>query len=77
MWGRPPAPSEANLTLETVTFEQQIKVHLPVPNKGKVESLKWDPPEMPGVPTLTNSKALKKHTKLLVFNSDTKSKAMS
>ena len=71
--GKTSSPSEANLTLETVTFEQQIKVHLPVPKRRKTETSKWDPPEMPGVPILTNVKAIQKHTKLLVYTSETKS----
>ena len=70
--GKTSSPSEANLNLETVTFEQQIKVHLPVPKRRKTETSKWDPPEMPGVPILTNVKAIQKHTKLLVYTSETK-----
>ena len=70
--GKTSSSSDANLSLETATFEHQIKVHLPGPKRRKSETSKWDPPEMPGVPILTNMKTIHKHTKLLVYTSEAK-----
>ena len=65
--GKTSNSSDANLSMETATFEHQIKVHLPGPKRRKTETSQWDPPEMPGVPILTNKKTIQKHTQLLVF----------
>ena len=64
--------SEANMSQENVTFEQQIKVSLPAPKKRKVQSVHWDTSELPILPILVNKKAIKEHTKLLVFHAEKK-----
>ena len=64
--------SEANLTLENVTFEQQIKLTLPAPKERKVSTVLWDTSEMPSIAILLNKKGIKKHTKLLVFQAEKK-----
>ena len=75
--GKTSSSSDANLSMEVATFEQQVKVHLPGPKKRRVESSKWDPPEMPGVPILVNMKDIKKHTKLLVYSPEESARAKS
>ena len=65
-------PKEANLDLENCTWEQEIKVHLPVPaiKKRKIDPVSWNSHELPSFPVMVNKKAIKKHTKLCVFLSE-------
>ena len=65
-------PSLANLVLEDAQFEQQVKVNLPGAKRPKVETLTWNPQEMPCVPLLVNKKPLDKHTKLVAYHRGTK-----
>ena len=58
---------EANMEMQTASFERSYKVTLPGPKKRKVPNVHWDPNEMPSLPIMVHKKALKKNTKLLVF----------
>ena len=59
--------SEANMSLENVTFEKTIKVILPAAKKRKRWSHTWEPSEMPQVPILVNKSKIEKDMKLLMF----------
>ena len=65
---RVPDKKEANLTLESLGWEQEIKVKLPGPpgKKRKVEPVSWDTLEFPSIPILVNLHNIKKHTMLKV-----------
>jgi hypothetical protein len=64
--------TEANMSLENVTFEHQMKVSLPAPKRRQVNTVQWEYSELPTLPILVNKKAIKKHTKLLVFQEEKK-----
>merc|ERR1712102_26882 len=59
--------SEANMSLESATFEQTLKVTLPAAKKRKTTSLTWESLEMPSVPILVNKTKIQKDMKLLMF----------
>jgi hypothetical protein len=59
--------SEANMTVVHLTIEHHMKASLPDPKRRKVSSA---PLESSTLPILVNKKAIKKHTKLLVFQED-------
>ena len=69
--GRTSKASEANLSLEPISFEQKTFLTLPNNKKRKI-SVDWGASEMPAIPILVNKKALKAHTQLLVFHADKK-----
>jgi hypothetical protein len=68
---RTPKPSEANLTLEQITWEQKISLTLPNNKKRKIY-VDWGSSELPAIPILLNKKAIAKHTKLMVFQAEKK-----
>ena len=63
---------EANLVFGTCSFQSQIKVTLPAPKKRKTHVSEWEPAELPSLPVLVNKKAIKKYTKLSVFQAEKK-----
>ena len=63
---------EANMALENVMLEYQVKVCLPAPKRRKVVSVPWESAEMPTIPIMVNKRALKKHTQLFVYQQDKK-----
>ena len=63
---------EANLVFDTCSLQRQIKVTLPAPKKRKTHVSEWEPAELPSLPVLVNKKAIKKHTKLSVFQAEKK-----
>ena len=67
MVGRTSKGKEANLEMQSVSFESSYKVCLPTPKRRKASNVSWDTDEMPSLPIIVNKKALKKNTKLLVF----------
>ena len=67
MVGRTSKGKEANLEMQSVSFESSCKVCLPAPKRRKVSNVSWDTDEMPSLPIIVSKKALKKDTKLLVF----------
>ena len=71
---RVPDKKQANLTLDSLSWEQEIKVKLPGPpnKKRKVEPVSWDSSELPSIPTLVNLQKIKKHTMLKVYLSEKK-----
>ena len=71
---RVPEKKDANLTLENLSWSQEIKVTLPGPaaKKRKVENVSWDAAELPSIPTLVNLRSIKKHTMLKVHLAERK-----
>ena len=67
--------SEANLSLDSATFEQTLKVTLPAPKKRKTTNLTWESAEMPSIPILVNKAKIEKDKQLLVFLSEKKKSA--
>ena len=65
-------PKEANLDLENCSWQQEIKVNLPIPaiKKRKIDPVSWSSHELPSFPVMVNKKGIKKHTKLCVFLSE-------
>ena len=72
MVSRTSKASQANMAMETLSFEQSIKVSLPGPKRRKTLSVQWDSSDMPTLPILVNKKALPKHIMLLVFQAEKK-----
>ena len=70
--GRTTQASEANLVLENITFESQVKVSLPAPKKRKTETCNWDSTVMPSFPILMNKSKIGKNLQLLVFQPEKK-----
>ena len=66
--------SEANLTLEDISFEHHVKVNLPNPKRRKISSVHWEASEMPTIPVLVNTERLEKHTRLIVFQAEARLK---
>ena len=64
--GRTATSSEANMTLENVSFEQKVTLVLPDNRKRKCTS-DWSSSELPQVPVLMNKKAIPAHTRLMVY----------
>ena len=62
--------SEANLTMEDITFEHQVSVNLPGPKRRKITRVHWETADLPTIPILVNNRDLKKHTKLQVFQAE-------
>ena len=60
--------SEANMTLETVTWEYSARLQLPLEKKAK-QAVEWKSPDLPNLPLLVNKKALKEHARLIVYQS--------
>ena len=54
--GRTSQDEDVNLVLENVTFDMQIKMSLPFPNKRNTRAFSWDSSMMPVVPILVNKK---------------------
>ena len=48
---------EANLVLDTCSFQSQIKVTLPAPKKRKTHVSEWEPAELPSLPVLVKQKS--------------------
>ena len=66
---------------ETISYTQNVEVNLPFKpanHQGKKRKLSvdWSSSDLPTVPVLTNKKAIKQHTRLMVFQApvETKSK---
>ena len=75
MVGRTSKAKDANMELQSVTFERSYRVALPAangPKRRKVTLENWHSTEMPTLPILVNSKALHKNTKLLVLQQEKK-----
>ena len=64
--------ADANLVLENISFETQVKVSLPAPKRRKTETCLWDSSMMPSVPILVNKTKIQKHKQLLVFQPEKK-----
>ena len=60
--------SEANMTLGTVTWEYSAHLQLPLKKKSK-QAVEWKSQDLPNLPILVNKKALKEHTRLIVYQS--------
>ena len=60
--------SETNMTLDTVTWEYSAHLQLPLKKKAK-QAVEWKSPDLPNLPLLVNKKALKEHTRLMVYQS--------
>ena len=60
------------MVLETVTFEQTLKVTLPAPKKRKTTNLTWEREEMPSVPILVNKAKIEKDKQLITFLAEKK-----
>ena len=69
---RASSEKEANMVLEQVSSEQHVTLHMPL--KKKKTQVDWEPADVPTIPILMNKKAIKEHTKLLVFLPETKKK---
>ena len=72
MISRTSKASEANMSLESATFEQTLKVTLPAAKKRKATNLTWESLEMPSVPILVNKTKIKKDMQLLMFLAEKK-----
>ena len=72
MISRTSKASEANMSLESATFEQTLKVTLPATKKRKTTNLAWESSEMPAVPILVNKTKIKKDMQLLMFLAEKK-----
>ena len=54
------------MTLDTVTWEYSAHLQLPLKKKAK-QAVEWKSPDLPNLPLLVNKKALKEHTRLMVY----------
>ena len=64
---------EANMTLESVTWQQNI--HLTMPFKKQKWASEWSPAQLPTIPVMFNKKTIKENTLLMVFqNTETDEK---
>ena len=63
---------DVTLVLENITFEMQIKMPLPAPQRRKTETCSWDSSMMPTVPILLNKTKINKNIQLLVFQPEKK-----
>ena len=70
--GRTSQAADANLVLENISFETQIKMSLPAPKRRKTETSSWDSSMMPSVPILVNKTKIKNNIQLLVFQPEKK-----
>ena len=59
--------SDANLNLESITWTQQIEIQAPFLKKRKLSVVDWGSADLPTIPVLVNKKAIKEHTRLVVF----------
>ena len=59
--------SDANLNLESITWTQQIEIQAPFLKKRKFSVVDWVSADLPTIPVLVNKKAIKEHTRLVVF----------
>ena len=66
--GRTSKASEANLVLENITFEHQVKLSLPAPKKRRTETCAWDCSSIPSVPVMINKTSIEKHMQLFAPN---------
>ena len=57
--------SLANMSLESVSAEHELTLHMPF--KKKKVDVHWSQQEMPTIPILVNKKAIKEHTQLFVY----------
>ena len=64
--GRTSKAKEANMVLESSSFEQKVTIVLPDNKKRKLTS-EWGSSEMPTIPILMNKKAIEAHTRLMCF----------
>ena len=67
--------SEGNMSWETSTFADSMEVNFACrPSKEKKRKLlvDWASTDLPTIPLLTNKKAIKAHTRLLVFQAESK-----
>ena len=55
------------MSLDTVTWEYAANISLPL--KKSKQAVEWKAQDLPNLPTLVNKKALKEHTRLLVYQS--------
>ena len=63
---RSSSPSDVNMVFESASWEQRITLHMPL-KKKKTSVVEWQSPELPTIPLLVNNKAVKEHTRLVVF----------
>ena len=54
---------EANVVEESCTFGSSVEVNL----GGTKQTIKWNTPDLPAIPFLTNKKAIKQHTQVKLF----------
>ena len=64
--------ADANLVLENICFETQIKMSLPAPKRRKTETCSWDSSMMPSVPILVNKTNIKKNIQLALLQPEKK-----
>ena len=57
--------SEANMVLESCSWEH--KVTLEMPPKKKKHVVEWEPGDLPSIPLLLNKRAVKQHQRLVVY----------
>ena len=62
--------SQANMVLESVSWEHKITISMPLKKRKHV--VDWDAKDLPSVPLLINKKPVKAHQRLVVFQAPTK-----
>ena len=70
--GRTSNAVDANVVMENISFETQIKMPLPAPQRRKTETSSWDSSMMPSVPILVNKTNINNNIQLLVFQPEKK-----
>ena len=70
--GRTSKVVDANLIMDTVSFEAEVLVSLPAHKKRKTHACAWDSTTMPSVPILMNKAKINKNIQLLVFQPEKK-----
>ena len=61
---------EANVVEESCTFGSSIEVNV----SGAKQTIKWSTPDLPTIPVLINTKAIKQHTQVKLFLAKPKDK---
>ena len=55
------------MSLETVPWDYTANLHMPLKKKPKTVSVEWTVEDLPTLPILVNKKALKKHTRVVLY----------
>ena len=75
--GRASQASEGNMSLENFCCSQTLEFTAPfkLPNKKRKVPVEWQQAEFPNLPVLSNKKAIKQHTRLMLFQAATEVKS--